>query len=530
VKGGFVYLVGAGPGDPGLITLRGLECLKQANVVIYDRLINRSLLAYARHAELIDVGKQPNCHILPQAEINALLIEKARAGKVVVRLKGGDPFVFGRGGEEAVALAEAGLPFEVVPGVTSAIAAPAYAGIPVTHRGMACSVAFATGHRADSIEDPTCDWRRLACGCDTLVFLMGVHNLPRIVEQLIAHGRSPDTPVALVERATHTNQKTVVGTLANIVERAAGIRPPAAIIIGEVVRLRETLRWFDLPDRHPLLGLRVLNTKPLPQAGELSQRLRALGAEPVELPTAQVMPVTDSGPLDAAIMRLRTAHTGDAGKESRPDGPSRDEGSSLAYDWIFFTSADSASFFINRLFALGHDVRALAGAKLAVADRAIAEILLEYGLVADFIPIRYTTWDGLAGQRVLLLRADTATPDPSATISLADTLSAQGARVETVAAYTIRPADPDPVALSALLDGEVDVVTFTNSSSLTSLTKMLNNRSVAEVLSPLTVACIGSGTADVARALGIRLDIVAEEHTADGLVEALVKWHKQGRL
>jgi uroporphyrinogen III methyltransferase/synthase len=534
MKDGMVYLVGAGPGDPGLITLRGIECLKRAEVVVYDRLVNRSLLAYARHAELIDVGKQPHRHVVPQAEINSLLIEKAQAGKIVVRLKGGDPFVFGRGGEEAMALAEVGLAFEVIPGVTSAIAAPAYAGIPVTHRGAACSVAFATGHRADFVKDPACDWARLACGPDTLVFLMGVHNLPYIVEQLIAHGRPPDTPVALVERATRTNQKTVTGTLADIVERAAEIRPPAIIIIGEVVKLRESLRWFDLPDRRPLLGLRVLNTRPLPQAGELSWRLMALGAEPVELPTTQVLPVSDSTRLDAVIDRL--AYT---------------EGNGPAYDWIIFSSANGVSFFISRIFALGHDVRALAQMKLAAVGRATAEALLEYGLVADFISTGYTSWNiaaeigDVTDQRVLIPQSD----DPSAalagalsrhrlgspgagagTISLAEALRDRGALVEGVAAYAIRPAEADPVALSALLDGGLEVTTFTSSSSLTSLAKMVNNRPLADVLSPLTVACIGPTTADAAHDLGVRVDIVAEEPTIEGLVDTLVKWRTQGRM
>jgi uroporphyrinogen III methyltransferase/synthase len=534
MKDGMVYLVGAGPGDPGLITLRGIECLKRADVVVYDRLVNRSLLAYATHAELIDVGKQPHRHVVPQVEINSLLIEKAQAGKIVVRLKGGDPFVFGRGGEEAIALAEVGLAFEVVPGVTSAIAAPAYAGIPVTHRGAACSVAFATGHRADFVKDPGCDWARLACGPDTLVFLMGVHNLPYIVEQLIAHGRPPDTPVALVERATRTNQKTVTGTLADIVERAAEIRPPATIIIGEVVKLRESLRWFDLRDRRPLLGLRVLNTRPLPQAGELSWRLMALGAEPVELPTTQVLPVSDSTPLDAVINRL--AYT---------------EGNCPTYDWIIFSSVNGVSFFINRIFALGHDVRALAQVKLAAVGRTTAETLLEYGLVADFISPRYTSRNIAAeigevtDRRVLLPQSD----DPSAAlagtpsrhrlgspgaragrISLAEALRDRGALVEGVAAYAIRPAEADPVALSALLDGGLEVTTFTSSSSLTSLAKMVNNRPLADVLSPLTVACIGPTTADTAHDLGVRVDIVAEEPTIEGLVDTLVKWRTQGRM
>jgi len=505
---GIVYLVGAGPGDPGLITLRGIECLKRAEVVVYDRLVNRSLLTYARHAELIDVGKQPDRHTVAQDEINALLIARARAGQVVVRLKGGDPFVFGRGGEEALALAEAGLPFEIVPGVTSAIAAPAYAGIPVTHRGMARSVAFATGHRADFVEDPACDWGRLGGGPDTLVFLMGVRNLPRIVEQLLTNGRSPDTPVALVERGTRTNQKTVVGTLANIVERAAEVRPPAAVVVGDVVRLRQSLRWFDLPHRRPLLGLRVLNTRPSPQAGGLTRRLTALGAEAVELPTTQVAPVADSAPLDAAINQL--AH-------SDPHTP--------VWDWLIFTSVNSVSFFFRRLLALGHDVRALAGVKLGAVGRATARALLDYGLVADFIPTRYTGQDiaaeigDVTGQRVLLPRSETA---PA---TLVTALNDRGALVDTVTAYTVRPAKPDPIALATLLDGDLDVATFTSSSGLTGLATMLNGRSVAEVLSPLTVVCIGPTTADAARALGVRVDLVAKEHTVEGMVKALVEWY-----
>jgi uroporphyrinogen III methyltransferase/synthase len=242
---GIVYLVGAGPGDPGLLTLRGAECLHRAEVVVYDRLINKALLGYAPQAELIDVGKKPRHHTLPQDEINALLIEKALAGKIVVRLKGGDPFVFGRGGEEGLALYEAGVPFEVVPGVTSAVAVPAYAGIPITHRDVACSALLITGHRTDCTLNPEADWARAALGADTLVFLMGVKNLPCIVEQLIAAGRPPETPVAMIRQGTHSEQVTVTGTLADIVERAAGIRPPAIIVIGEVVRLRERLNWFE---------------------------------------------------------------------------------------------------------------------------------------------------------------------------------------------------------------------------------------------------------------------------------------------
>lgn len=246
MPGGIVYLVGAGPGDPGLLTLRGLECLQKADVVVHDRLANPQLLDYASHAKLIDVGKQPDHHPVPQTSINTMLVELARQGKIVVRLKGGDPFVFGRGGEEAQALAEAGLPFEIIPGVTSAISVPAYAGIPVTQRGMACSVAFITGHCAGS-KPLDINWQALVNGVDTLIFLMGVHSLPLIVGSLMEAGCPTEKPVALIEQGTLPEQKVVVGTLADILEKAAEIRPPAIIIIGDVVSLHTTLRWFN-PD------------------------------------------------------------------------------------------------------------------------------------------------------------------------------------------------------------------------------------------------------------------------------------------
>lgn len=250
---GIVYLVGAGPGDPGLLTLRGLECLQKADVVVHDRLANHQLLAHASQAELIDVGKQPDHHPVPQNRINTILVEQARQGKTVVRLKGGDPFVFGRGGEEAQALAEAGLPFEIVPGVTSAISVPAYAGIPVTQRGVACNVAFITGHCAGS-KQLDINWQALASGVDTLVFLMGVHNLPLIVTSLIEAGCPPKRPIALIERGTLPEQKVVIGTLTDILEKAAEIKPPAIIIVGEVVNLHTTLDWFKPDLEFSLIG------------------------------------------------------------------------------------------------------------------------------------------------------------------------------------------------------------------------------------------------------------------------------------
>ncbi|MCX6030913.1 MAG: uroporphyrinogen-III C-methyltransferase [Chloroflexi bacterium] len=534
---GIVYLVGGGPGDPGLLTLRGLACLRRADVVVFDRLIGRELLAHApAQAELIDVGKESDRHPVPQDRINGLLVDRAVAGKVVVRLKGGDPFVFGRGGEEAEALVAAGIPFEIVPGVTSAIAAPAYAGIPVTHRTVACSAAIITGHRSESGQAEECSWLS-AAGADTLVLLMGVANLPRIVAQLVAAGRPAETPVAVIQRGTFADQRVVVGTLADIADRVVteGIRSPATIVVGEVVRLRERLRWFDRPDRRPLAGLRVLNTRPRHEAAELTARLAALGAEVVELPCMEMAP-PDFGPLDAVLQRL------------------------AAFDWLVFTSVNTVTFTLDRLFALGYDARALGGVRLAAVGPATAQALHSYGLRADFTPSRFTAADlatemgDVAGARVLLPRSNLIPPAPlpsqgrgemlpllslrrgekgdggmrEVRPDLADALNARGAIVETVIAYTVRPATAEPGALAALLGGQIQVVTFASPSALDGLATLLGDRTLADVLTPLCVACIGPTTADAARDLGVRVDLTPEEHTVAGMVDELVRW-RQGK-
>jgi uroporphyrinogen III methyltransferase/synthase len=375
---------------------------------------------------------------------------------------------------------------------------------------VAYSFAVITGHRASDAEDVSYNWEHLANGPDTLLFLMGVSNLDYIVAQLVAHGRSPETPVALVERASRTAQKTVSGTLADIVERAVDIRPPAIIIIGEVVSLRQSLRWFDRPERHPLLGLRVLNTRPLDQAGEFSRRLMELGAEAVELPTTQIGPVGDPGPLDKAIGRLSS------------DGPGWDTGP--GWDHLIFASANSVSFFIDRLLELGRDVRSLTGVRLVVLGQATAAALRNYGLVADFIPSRQTSRDLLAeigdvaGQRILLSRSNVPLS------GLAEGLRARGAVVETVEAYAVRPVEPDPVALSALVDGGIDVVTFVSPSAVTGLAAMLEGRLGESMPSPPAVACLGPATVEAARAAGLQVEIIPERHTVDGLLEALVGW------
>jgi uroporphyrinogen III methyltransferase/synthase len=493
---GLVYLVGAGPGDPGLITVKGLACLQKADVIVHDRLVSPALLGQApRGCEKIDVGKSPQRHTLPQEAINALLVEKALAGKVVVRLKGGDPFLFGRGGEEAEALAEAGVPFEVVPGVTSAIAAPAYAGIPVTHRHLTSALAVVTGHEDPTKADSSLDWQKLATAAGTLVLLMGVGNLAQIVAKLVEHGRDPRTPVAVVQQGTEARQKTVTGTLADIVEKAreADIKPPAVTVVGEVVALRDKLRWFDTK---PLFGRRVLVTRSREQASALSERLRELGAEPLEYPAIEIAPPKDMGPLDEAIARLAT------------------------YDWLVFTSTNGVRALVARMSEKGVDVQALARLRIAAVGPATAEAVQDYGLRVDYMPEVYTTKEiaagigDVAGQRILLPRAAQAPKQ------LAQALRGKGAVVDEVAAYrTLAVAAPDE--LKALLaDKQIGIVTFTSSSTVRNLVRMLGG-DIERLQGPI-VACIGPVTARTAEKLGIGVDVVASEHTIAGLVEAIV--------
>ncbi|HSR30118.1 MAG TPA: uroporphyrinogen-III C-methyltransferase [Anaerolineae bacterium] len=497
---GFVSLIGAGPGDPGLLTLRGAEALEAADVVIYDYLANPALLAHARPgAERIYVGKKAGSHTLAQEEINALLVERALAGQRVARLKGGDPYVFGRGGEEALSLVEAGVPFEVIPGVTSAVAGPAYAGIPVTHRGLASSFAVITGHEDPSKEESALDWSRLATAVDTLIFLMGVGNLPQIVEQLVAHGRPADTPVALVRWGTMPDQQTVTGTLADIVERvqAVGLGPPAVTVVGRVVELEERLRWFE---DQPLFGQRILVTRTREQASALSARLRALGAEAVELPTIRIAPPEDCTPLDGAIAGLQNTN------------------------WIVFTSANGVRHFWERLAKAGRDSRALHGVRLAAIGPATAAELGARGLCADYVPGEYVAeavaagLGDVRGLRILLPRADIARP------ALAHLLREGGAEVIEVTAYrTLRP-EADPDELRELL-ARITAVTFTSSSTVRNLADMAREAGLdlPLALGHAMIACIGPITAETARETGLPVHVMAEEYTIEGLVEALVQ-------
>lgn len=496
---GFVSLVGAGPGDPGLITVAGLDRIKRAEVIVYDRLIPDGILNHATDScELIYMGKIGGAESHDQDAINRVLVDHGRAGKRVVRLKGGDPFVFGRGSEEAEALSAAGVPFEVIPGITSAVAVPAYAGIPVTHRGVASSFAVVTGHEDPAKDETAIDWESLA-GVDTVVLLMGVRTLPEIVDKLIQSGRSPDTPAAVIRWGTTPEQRTVTGTLADIAQRVeeAGISPPAITVVGEVVRLRDTISWFE--DR-PLFGKRVLITRTRKQAGALAELLAAEGAMPIELPSIEIEPISDHTALAGAIDSLTSA----------------------GYAWTVFTSTNAVDVFFEALGARGHDARAFAGTKVAAIGPATAEALRVRGIVADTVPEEYVAErvvDALKttvsrGDRILVPRAAEARAE------LPDGLRALGADVDEVSLYrAVTPGDVPPEALEALREGRIDIATFTSSSTVRNLVSMLNGDIGA--LKSAFIACIGPITAETATELGLSVDLVAKEYTVPGLVVAL---------
>jgi uroporphyrinogen III methyltransferase/synthase len=506
MKPGKVYLVGAGPGDAGLITVKGLGCLKMAEVVVYDYLLDKSLLEAApAEAEKIYAGKKAGCHALKQGEINQLLVDKVRDGKIVVRLKGGDPFVLGRGGEEAEVLAENSLPFEIVPGITSSIAAPAYAGIPLTHRTLASSFSVITGHEDPTKGKTSINWERLAIATDTLVFLMGTTNLPNIVEKLLENGRPADTPTAVIRNGTRPDQQTITGTLANIVQKAkeADIKPPAITVVGEVVKMRQIIAWFD---NKPLFGRRVLVTRSRSQASALSRLVTESGALPVEMPAIKIQKIDDTTEFDKSIKNIDT------------------------YNWCIFTSANGVDAFFDRLHALGGDSRWLKGVKIAAIGAATAEVLETHGIMAEFIPQDFTS-DGLLegfgsqpikGQRFLLPRADIASPE------LTDGLRQLGTKVDEIIAYKSIPAYDSIARGKKLLEEDgIDVITFTSSSTVTNLVQALGGDT--GLINKATVACIGPVTVQTAREAGLKVAVTAREHTILGLVDALEEYYKEKR-
>ena len=497
---GKVYLVGAGPGDPGLITVKGARCLAEAEVVVYDFLANPALLAHASpQAEMIYVGKKGSDHTLAQEDINQLIVDLARSGKRVVRLKGGDPYIFGRGGEEAEDLADAGLPFEVVPGVTSAIAAPAYAGIPLTHRSFTSNVGFITGHEDPTKPESALDWEKLATGLGTLVFLMGVKNLPSITSNLIRAGRESSTPAALIRWGTTVRQTTLVGTLENIADlaRERGLKPPAILVVGGVVGLREKLNWFE---RLPLFGRRIMVTRTRAQASRLTRFLTELGAGVIECPTIQPAPPEDWGPVDEALGRL-------------PD-----------FDWLVLTSPNGVDYFRERLLSHGLDARSLAGLKVAAIGPATVEKLQGLGIKADLMPDEYVaeglvkalTAQGVSGANILLARAAEARD------VLPRELAAAGARVTEAALYqTLTPEDLTVEAKEALAQGQVDLCTFTSSSTVTNLMELLGDRG-QDFRRQVPAACIGPITGDTARKAGLNVAAEASVYTVPGLVDAVL--------
>ena len=495
---GIVYIVGAGPGDRKLITLKGVECLQRADVVIYDLLLNDTLLEHCpTHTEKIQ-APDPRIQTTRQAELNHLLVEHAKTGKIVVRLKGGDPYIFGRGGEEAVALIEAGIPFEVVPGITSAIAASAYAGIPVTHRDYASSVAFVTGHSAALRPDSNINWAQLATAVDTLVVYMGVAHLRQIVERLIAHGRDPQTPVSLVRVGTTPQQYVVQGTLTDIVQKieAAQLKSPAVIVVGEVNRLRERLRWFDTK---PLFGKRILVTRARAQASEFADLLEANGAEVIQFPTIKIQPIESV------------------------DIPAPDK-----YDWVIFTSVNAVEIFYERLRENGKDARAFGGSNICAVGAKTVEALNRIGIHPDFVPSHSrgsaiaTEIGDVSGKKILLPRAKIATAD------LPNGLREKGARVDDVPLYdTLKVASENQDIIEAdLFKGKIDLVTFTSSSTVTNFLEMFSAHAPAVLLANVKVAVIGPTTQKTAVENGVHVDVIAKEASVESLVDAIVKAYR----
>ncbi len=503
-KYGRVYLIGSGPGDEKLITVGAAEALGRADVVIYDNLINESILDLycSPRCERLYVGKSGSSHTLEQDEINELIAEKAKTGATVARLKGGDPFIFGRGGEEAMHLRRNGIEYDVICGISSAYAVPAYAGIPVTHRGYSSSVAFITGHEDPTKEKSDIDWSKLSTGVQTLVFLMGVKNLSAIMARLAENGRSPDTPVAVIRNGTYPGQRTVTGTVETIAEIAERekIAPPSIVVVGDVVSLRDELGWFE---SKPLFGKTILVTRSREQASVLSAKLKDLGAGVIEMPAIRIEPLEDTSVLDTAIGEIEK------------------------YDWILFTSANGVDHFFVRLRALELDARRLAGRKICAIGPATASALEIRNIIPDLVPKKFISTDivkelsaiGEVKDRTFLLpRADIA-PEV-----MREELIALGARLaDDIAAYrtvgTEYSAAENPLMGDRI--GPVDLVTFTSSSTVTNFLR------ASDGIGPLEgvpCAAIGPVTAETAVKGGCNVVTVAREYTIDGLVEAILEY------
>ena len=497
---GTVFLIGAGPGDPGLITDKGKKLLKSADVIIYDRLIENSLLNHAREdCETIYAGKKPEEHKLTQQDINELMVEKAEEVKRVVRLKGGDPFLFGRGGEEAEHLKKKGVDYQVVPGITSALGVPAYAGIPATSRDASSSVAIITGHEDPDKEESSHDWKSLARGPETLIFLMGVNNLPNIQERLLKYGRKRETPAAIIERGTMPEQHSVISTLGEIVQEAQEeeISPPAVIIIGEVVK-----KGFEWRDEMPLAGVKIINTRPKGQARGFTEMLEEEGAVVREVPAIKIEPPADHNDLDGAIQKIGS------------------------YDWIIFTSINGVRYFFERFSELERDIRDLGGVKLAAIGEKTAKALKNRGLRVELVPEEYRAEALLEELKVLdeekkiLLPRTTRARDV-----LREGLEKEGLEVDEVETYRTLSTSLHEDVKRDLEDGKYDLITFTSSSTVENFLGMLGDKNY---LKDMTLAAIGPVTASTAEEEGLSVDIVASEYDIEGLYEAILDYYGGG--
>lgn len=498
---GMVYLVGAGPGDAGLLTLRGAELLGRADVIVYDALVNPDLLRLApKTAEIIYGGKRAKDHAIPQEELNAMLVAKAREGKCVVRLKGGDPYIFGRGGEEAQELASANIAFEVVPGISSVVAAPNYAGIPLTHREHCSSFTVITGHEDPTKTDSALDWEQIAKIPGTKVILMGVERIGQIAESLISHGMSAATPVGMVRWGTTGQQQSIEGTLGTIAEVARQTRftAPAVTVIGDVVKLRKQLNWFE---HRPLFGRRIVVTRTRTQASELSRRLLQWGADVLEIPTIKILPPDNREPIAHALLGLN------------------------AYDWLVFTSPNGVATFFDYFFKAFDDLRDIGGVRIAAVGPGTAARLKELHLKVDLMPEEFLTrkiaaafakYESIENLKILLLRAQVANPE------LPKALEEMGAIVDDIACYkTVTETDDRNGAAARLLENGADWITFTSSSTAENFHARFDLPKLLERFPQIELASIGPETSRALNALGVKPAIEAAEHTIDGLANAL---------
>jgi len=516
---GKVYIVGAGPGDIGLLTIKGLRCLRKAEVVIYDFHLNAQILNYINHdAEFIYAGKRGGHHTMTQDEINGILIKRAKEGKIICRLKGGDPFIFGRGGEEAEALAKNEIEFEIVPGVSSSVAAPAYAGIPLTHRLYSSSFAVIPGYEDTTKEESSIDWSKLATGVGTLVFLMAVKNIDLITRKLIENGRLPDTPVAVIRWGTRPDQRTVVGTLKNISEiiKDKDIKPPATMVVGDVVKLRESLQWYE---KKPLFGHRVLVTR---EHMEGFEPLEELGAEIIEFPTIEVVPPVSYEELDKSI------------------------GNISAYDWLIFTSRNGVKYFFKRFFDRDRDIRDLKGIKICAIGSKTAEEIKNYGIKTDLVPGEFSA-EGLIEAFVKLSGKQTVPPRPPLTKGgiegealkgtrfllpraekardiFPEKVRELGGKVDIPVAYrTIKPESRGKRLKRFLKEGRISIATFTSAATFTNF-KEIMGEDADELLKGVVIAAIGPVTAKAVKKAGLYADIMPKEATIEALVEEIINW------